>query len=53
MECVFNPQAYGETTLLRDRYMGTQHDTYPQEDAEAHFLDFDIGEAFYKTADNN
>lgn len=51
MEYVFDPQVYGED-LLRDRYMGTQHDTYPQEDADAHSLDFDIGKAFYKTGDD-
>ena len=51
MEYVFDPREYGED-LLRDRYMGTQHDITPVQGDVAHLLDFDIDKAFYKTDDD-
>lgn len=52
MECVFDPQVYGDI-FLGYRCMGFQHDIPPVVGDVAHSFDFDINRAFYKTDDNN
>ncbi len=52
VECVFDPQVYGEA-FLGYRCMGTQHNISPVVGDVAHSIDFDINRAFYKTDDNN